>query len=134
VKNNAVNMNTSNIIQVLSGTNVIASSANAGPQIEGWRKVELNFVVPPDAAEISIRLNPQGGATYFDDIRIHPFLSHLKSFAYNSNNMFLMAELDENNYATFFEYDDEGTLIRIKKETEKGIVTLRENRSAYKIQ
>jgi hypothetical protein len=41
-----------------------------------------------------------------------------------------MAELDENNYATFYEYDDEGTLTRVKKETEKGIKTIRETRSA----
>ena len=40
-----------------------------------------------------------------------------------------MAILDENNYATFFEYDDEGQLVRNKKETEKGIVTLKETRS-----
>ena len=42
----------------------------------------------------------------------------------------LMAELDENNYATFFEYDDDGTLIRLKKETERGIMTIKETRSA----
>jgi hypothetical protein len=42
----------------------------------------------------------------------------------------LMAELDENNYSTFYEYDDDGTLIRVKKETERGIMTLKETRSA----
>ena len=41
-----------------------------------------------------------------------------------------MAELDENNYATFYEYDDDGTLIRVKKETERGIKTIKETRSA----
>ncbi len=30
-----------------------------------------------------------------------------------------MAILDENNYATFFEYNDEGIEMRVKKETEK---------------
>jgi hypothetical protein len=41
-----------------------------------------------------------------------------------------MAELDENNYATMYEYDDDGTLIRLKKETERGIKTITETRSA----
>jgi len=45
-------------------------------------------------------------------------------------NLRLMAELDENNYATFYEYDDDGTLIRVKKETERGIQTIKESRSA----
>ncbi len=44
--------------------------------------------------------------------------------------MRMMAELDENNYATFFEYDDDGVLIRVKKETERGIKTIKETRSA----
>ncbi len=44
--------------------------------------------------------------------------------------MRLMADLDENNYASLYEYDDDGTLIRVKKETEKGIMTIRETRSA----
>jgi len=42
-----------------------------------------------------------------------------------------MATLDENNYATFYEYDDKGNLIRTKRETEKGIATLQENRDSY---
>jgi len=41
-----------------------------------------------------------------------------------------MADLDENNYASFYEYDDDGTLIRVKKETEKGVITIKETRSA----
>jgi hypothetical protein len=43
-----------------------------------------------------------------------------------------MSSLDENNFATFYEYDAEGNLIRSKKETEKGIVTLSETRSTHK--
>ncbi len=64
--------------------------------------------------------------------RIHPFDSHLKSYAYDEKTLRLMAELDENNFATFYEYDDEGGLVRLKKETERGIMTIKENRSARK--
>jgi hypothetical protein len=42
-----------------------------------------------------------------------------------------MAEMDENNYETFYEYDQEGSLIRVKKETIEGVVTLQENRNHY---
>ena len=39
----------------------------------------------------------------------------MKSYVYDPINLRLMAELDENNYATFYEYDAEGGLIRMKK-------------------
>jgi YD repeat-containing protein len=53
----------------------------------------------------------------------------MKTFVYDYTNNRLMAELDENNYATFFEYNEEGKLIRVKRETERGIVTVKESRS-----
>ena len=52
----------------------------------------------------------------------------MKSFVYDQKTQRLMAELDENNYSTFYEYDLEGGLIRIKKETERGVFTIQETR------
>jgi hypothetical protein len=69
---------------------------------------------------------------YIDDIRLHPFDGQMKSFVYDPSSQRLMAELDENNFGAFYEYDDEGTLIRVKKETERGIMTIKETRSGYR--
>ena len=38
----------------------------------------------------------------------------------------MRATLDDNNYATFYDYDDEGKLIRQRQETERGIMTIEE--------
>jgi hypothetical protein len=70
--------------------------------------------------------------SWFDDLRIHPFNSNMKSYAYDPITLRLMAEMDENNYASFYEYDQEGNLMRVKKETENGISTLKESRSSIK--
>jgi hypothetical protein len=103
----------------------------SGNIIEGWQRIEDTLTIPLTATSVIVRLKATSSdAVYFDDIRIHPFNSNMKSFVYNPFNIRLMAELDENNYATFYEYDDEGTLIRMKKETERGIKTIRETRSA----
>jgi len=75
-----------------------------------------------------------GAEILFDDIRIHPVDAQMKSYVYDDRNMRLMAELDENGFATFYEYDDEGLLIRVKKETERGVMTLKESRSSYQKQ
>ncbi len=54
----------------------------------------------------------------------------MKSFVYDPATLKLSAELDENNYATFYEYDQEGQLVRVKKETIQGIKTIQETRSS----
>ncbi len=103
----------------------------SGDIIDGWQRIAGEFTVPGSATEINIKLaNATGSVTYFDDIRVHPFNANMKSFVNDPDTFWLTAELDDNNYATFYEYDKEGKLIRIKKETSRGIVTTKENRSS----
>jgi hypothetical protein len=101
------------------------------PVIEGWKRVEIVFD-HNDVNNFNLSFEPVGGTIYLDDIRIHPYDAHMKSFVYDANNLRLVADLDENNFAAFYEYDDEGIMIRAKKETEKGIVTLRETRAGIR--
>jgi hypothetical protein len=54
----------------------------------------------------------------------------MKTFVYDPYTLRMMALLDENNFATFYEYDNEGNLVRTKKETDEKIVTLQEIRSS----
>jgi len=103
--------------------------------IDGWQRIEEEFVVPAGSTKITINLENVGTATrevFFDDVRIHPFNSNLKSFVYDPITLRLAAELDANNYATFYEYDEDGALVRVKKETEKGISTIKETRNNNK--
>lgn len=110
---------------------VTITAVPGGNIIEGWQRYEQPIDVPADAVSITLYLRSTGTApVYFDDIRLHPYNANMKSFVYSPDNLRLMAELDENNYATMYEYDDDGTLIRLKKETERGIKTITETRSS----
>lgn len=103
--------------------------------VEGWKLMEGRMPIynmRGQKLEISIYNSGSSQKVYVDDIRIHPEKALLKTFAYNPRTFKLMAEMDENAFATFYEYDDEGSLVRVKKETERGIVTLKESRSAYR--
>ena len=112
------------------------SSAALGPFvgqgviIDGWQRVEAEFTIPTSAVYINLKLNSVSGNCFFDDIRIFPFDGSMKSYVYDPVNLRLVAELDERNYATMYEYDEEGKLIRVKKETEKGVMTIKENRNS----
>lgn len=102
-----------------------------GEVVEGWQRINEKFNVPVGSEFMIIELvnDSKGTPVFFDDIRIHPTNGSMKSFVYDPGNFKLMSELDENNYATFYEYDNEGGLIRVKKETLKGIKTIQETRS-----
>ena len=114
-----------------SGSSSSYSFKPSGYIIDGWQRYESKFHIPQSALAITVSLNTANDTAYFDDIRIYPFLGNMKSYVYDPVSLRLMAELDENNYATFYEYDDEGTLVRVKKETDEGIMTIKENRSTY---
>jgi hypothetical protein len=109
----------------------ITNTATNYPIVEGWKKVEIPFTIPAGSTTFSLTIQP-AGTLYIDDIRICPFNSEMKTYAYDPGSQRLMAEMDENNFATFYEYDDEGILIRVKKETERGIMTIKETRSSYR--
>lgn len=114
-----------------SDTDTLTTMKASGPIIEGWQRIEVPFIVPTGANAIGINLmnKDADGDVFFDDIRIHPFKSNMKSFVYDPSTQRLTAELDENNYSTRYEYDDEGILIRVKKETERGVMTIKETRN-----
>ncbi len=118
---------------VFSDNSSIAAPLTAtGPVIEGWQKVEGEFTIPQGVSTMFLNLGNSSPnlPVYFDDIRIHPYNANMKTFVYDPVNLRMVAQLDENNYASYFEYDDEGTLIRTKAETKEGIKTITETRSA----
>jgi hypothetical protein len=101
-----------------------------GDIIDGWQRIEEQFTVPHGATSFAIRLSSVSGDVFFDDIRVFPFKGSMKSYVYDPITLRLVAELDERNYATIYEYDEEGKLIRLKKETERGIMTIKENKNS----
>ncbi|HET6255011.1 MAG TPA: hypothetical protein VFE32_13100 [Puia sp.] len=115
-------------------TNTGGSSVSVRPSgaiIEGWQRVDLMFTVPSGATSSSLVLGSDSASNvYFDDLRIHPFNADMKTYVYDPQTLRLMAELDENNYATIYNYDEEGQLIRVKKETVQGIKTIKETRTS----
>jgi hypothetical protein len=104
-----------------------------GAAINGWQKITGIFEIPnsitslPDVRLRVIFKSGTNGGAWFDDFRIAPLNSMMKTFVYNSK-MQTVAALDENNYATFYSYNEKGELISISRETEKGIVTIKESR------
>ena len=109
--------------------------------INGWVRLEKTFTANSTSNFMSFNAVPLttyssngtpssvNSPLYVDDLRIQPERSSMLSYVYDSDNYRLQATLDENNYATIYEYDHEGRLTTIKKETERGLKTIQHNQS-----
>ncbi len=115
------------IVMQADGTNINTLRAS-GPLVDGWQKIEGTVEIPENTNEVTIKLATDFGLSYFDDFRIHPFDAQMQAFVYNPYNLRHIATLDHNNFATFFQYNEEGEFMGSKKETSNGIITVRESR------
>ncbi|HTM65470.1 MAG TPA: hypothetical protein VL093_04070 [Flavipsychrobacter sp.] len=111
---------TSPSINSAGTTTTLAKVSNT---IDGWVLYRANVTVN-DNSQVTFTF-PQG--QYYDDLRVFPSTSNVKTYVYHPFKTYLMAILDENDYATFYEYNNRNQLVRLKKETEKGVITITEN-------
>jgi hypothetical protein len=65
---------------------------------------------------------------------VQPFNASMDNYVFDPASLRVWAELDERNFATFYEYDQEGMLVRVKEETERGVQTVKETRNSFKKQ
>ncbi|MFT3886376.1 MAG: hypothetical protein QM724_13385 [Flavobacteriales bacterium] len=101
----------------------------SGPVIDGWQQIRAEFLMPsndPDA--LRIILGSTSGNALFDDVRIQPRSASAVSYVYDPVTLRLAAMLDDRHFATIYDYDGEGKLVRTKKETERGVMTIQETR------
>jgi len=120
---------TSPYIRITSTGMTTVNCYPTGDIIDGWQRIEqLVTTVTDYSFNIELICTSAGSSCFFDDIRIFPYDGSMITYVYDPITLRLMAELDERNYAKLYEYDEEGKLIRVKKETEKGIMTIQENR------
>lgn len=64
------------------------------------------------------RSTVQGSSSYYDDLRVLPTNAAMSASVYNPLNGRLTSTLDDNNFATWFVYDDRGRLIKSTVEIE----------------
>lgn len=148
-KTNHTGMGATSVVNFVSKLNLSISidgkevipSVKYNSIVDGWQKVDVFFDVPiltDINKKISFSwkhdfLSDANLITYYiDDIRIQPLGSVMQTSVYDPITLRKMADLNENNFATFYEYDNEGNLVRIKQETIRGIQTIQETRSGLK--
>lgn len=114
--------------------NPMMTALEDGIDVEGKKRrnflvtIDKNFEDPKLSFGFVFLESPEEAEVVIDDIRIHPFNGEIKTFAYDPHSLKLKANLDDQNFATIYNYDEEGKLIQVKRETRDGIVTLKSSR------
>ena len=109
------------------------SFLSSGNIIDGWQRIFGEFDIPVGATKITINFqNMGGGAVYFDDFRIHPFLSSMSTTVYDKATLLPIAVHDENNFTVFYNYDENLNQVRTRIETIEGIKTISETEVGLK--
>jgi hypothetical protein len=104
--------------------------------INGWQKYDYVFNLNSTSTtggNLNINFNASGTNAYpiyLDDFRVQPFNATMECYVYDPYQLRIWAQLDDRNYATIMEYDNEGVLVRTKKETQRGIYTVSETRKS----
>ncbi|WP_430405222.1 hypothetical protein [Fluviicola sp.] len=121
--------NSSNVI-ILGPTSFTANST----VLDGWQRIEGTLIIPSGAAKITVSLkNNTTSEVYFDDFRMHPFQAGMVTTVYDPNTLLKTASHDGYNFTTFYNYDENNQLVRVRVETSEGIKTISESEmSVYK--
>jgi hypothetical protein len=116
------------VVSITGSTPQTLTFTPSGNMLDGWRRVEGVFTILPGSTGISVKLEHiNGAAAYFDDIRIHPFTAGMTTTVYDPKTMLPMASHDGYNFTTFYNYDENLNLVRMRVETIEGIKTVSES-------
>lgn len=129
---NFTNPEISVVIKNSGGATIASYNFNpSGPIVDNWQRIEGEITIPSNAHCIVVSLKNDGSNGHvvrFDDLRIHPFQAVFTSIVYDPYSLRKMADLNDYNFASFYEYDEQGMPVRLKVETIEGIRTVTEGR------
>ena len=96
-------------------------------QVGDWTLYSAESV-PSQATNhgITLEFHQFGEDIYVDDVKVQPRDAAMAGYVYDRTSLRLIATLDDQNFATYYQYNGDGKLIRQMIETERGLRTLKE--------
>jgi hypothetical protein len=112
----------------LSVTKTVIKSDPLNVIVNDWILMSAEIVVPADfiltsTHSMSVYLTNASGTSgnaYFDDLSFHPKDAVITGNVYNDKTGLLVAQLDNENFATLYDYDEAGRIVATYKEYSGG--------------
>lgn len=116
-------------LRAVTTTNTTSSKSRIG-QFGNWVLYYLDFQIDELDTEFTVFVETTGGEIYIDDFRVHPFEASVNSYTYDKSGN-VTAIINNDNFATKYEYDAAGRLIATFRETINGFVKTSTNKYNY---
>lgn len=95
-----------------------------GNVIDGWQRMEAVFEY---GGNNNLVLDtPEDTPFWMDDIRVFPSDGNIQTYVYDPVDYRVTEILDNNNFFTRYDYDSEGNVVSVSKETAEGVKTIQE--------
>jgi len=99
-----------------------------------WSLYEAEFKdfgdLYPASTVHDIRLTNQlwggGDTVWVDDIKVQPLDAEMNCYVYDPTTLRLLTQFDDRHFGVFYQYNAEGKLTQIQRETERGLKTVSE--------
>jgi hypothetical protein len=116
----------SDLAQILVNNQAVSVAQSA--HCNGWYRYEtIVKQLPTDLLlEVKLLVTPAETYGHLDDFKVMPFMAHGKAYVYDKRNYRLLAEFDQQHFATIYQYNPKGELVRKMLETTRGIKTIEE--------
>lgn len=96
-----------------------------GVDIFDWQSITIGTALN---IKLNYNVDVSGGEyVYMDDFRFQPYNAEAVCYVYDKASLKPMAQFDDQHFGVFYQYNDEGKLVRKMIETERGMKTLQEN-------
>jgi hypothetical protein len=100
----------------------------SGAVIEGWQKIEGDYTIPAGTEQVKyIFTSLNSNSVNLDDFRTHPYEASMVTNIYDQKTLLLIASHGESNYTTFYNYNENLALTKVRIETLDGIITVSES-------
>ena len=109
----------------LYGSTVPITQVNQIAQSGEWSLWEA-VLNSPSTAEMVYLFKIGVGTILMDDLRIQPVDAEMTCYVYDPKTLRLLTVFDDQHFGLYYQYNDEGKLVRKQIETKRGIRTIQE--------
>ncbi len=114
-------------VQLGAATVALAQVAQTGPWALYRGEIPAGDLPGSGAFDLTLLSSATANSpVYVDDVRLQPLEAQATCYVYDTKTLRLLTQFDDQHFGLYYQYNDEGKLVRKLIETERGLKTVQE--------